>query len=155
MFGTGRSSFHGKITCKLMAHANSEHMTNAKSSVRIHTYSSEYLKSVWEYHLVLLLTQVKNSYWSMGVHSTSESTIPGVGYSISGICRSANLKVLAVVLVRLFPLFMPHKPESIRVSRHCASCVWKIIFYLTKNSLIKPPALPCKLNVVHIMLKYI
>lgn len=128
-------------------------MTNAKSSVQVHMYSSEYL-NLWQYCLVLLLTQVKNIYWSMGADSTSESTIPGEGYSISGICRSANFKVLAVVLVRLFLLFKPHKPQSIHASRYCASCVWKIIFYLTRNSPIKPSALLCKPNIVHITLKY-
>lgn len=35
---------------------------------------------------------------SMG--HTTKSTAPGEGYSITGICRSANLKLLAVVLVR-------------------------------------------------------
>lgn len=95
-------------------------------------------ESVRECCLVLPLTQVKNIYWSTGADSTSESTAPGEGYSISGISTSVNLKVLALVLVRLFLLFMPHKPQSIRVSRYCASCVRKIYFCLTRNSPIMP-----------------
>lgn len=111
-------------------------------------------ESVWQYCLVLLLTQVKNIYWSMGADSTSESRIPGEGYSISGICRSANFKVLAVVWGMIRRNNLTNKPQSIHASRYCASCVWKIIFYLTRNSPIKQSALLCKLNIVHITLKY-